>query len=71
MLRPRLEAALSALFAVLTVATAIWPTWFEGLTGLEPDGGSGSTEWGVVIALGAVAVAFGLLARRHLRPATS
>jgi hypothetical protein len=70
MLRPRLEAALCALFAVCTVVTAIWPTWFEGLTGLEPDGGSGSTEWGVVLVLGVVALGFGLIARRDFRLAS-
>jgi polyferredoxin len=70
MLRPRLEAGLFVLFSILTVVTAVWPTWFEGLTGLEPDGGSGSTEWGIVLILGALAVVFGLLARRDYRMAT-
>jgi hypothetical protein len=67
MLRPRLEAALSALFGLLTLVTAMWPDWIEEATGLEPDAGSGSTEWGLVLALGAVTLAFALLARRHHR----
>ena len=71
MVRPRLEAALCALFSVLTVMTAIWPTWIEEITGLEPDGGSGGTEWGFVLVLGVLAIGFGLLARRHHRLATT
>jgi polyferredoxin len=71
MVRPRLEAALCALFSVLTVMTAIWPTWIEGITGLEPDGGSGGTEWGFVLVLGVLALGFGLLARRHYRLAAT
>jgi hypothetical protein len=71
MVRPRLEAASCALFSVLTVMTAIWPTWIEGITGFEPDGGSGETEWGFVLVLGVLAIAFGLLARRHYRLPTT
>jgi polyferredoxin len=70
MLRPRLEAALCALFTALTIITVIWPTWIERLTGLEPDGGSGAAEWGIVLVLGAAALGFGLLARRDFRVAT-
>jgi hypothetical protein len=62
MLRPRLELGLCALFTFMTVLTAVWPTWIERLTGIEPDGGSGATEWGVVVLLAGVALGLGLLA---------
>jgi hypothetical protein len=69
MVRPGLEAALSVLFGVMTVLTVIWPEWIEKLTGLDPDGGSSGTEWGIVLVLGAAAVSLALLSRRHFRPA--
>lgn len=58
------EAVTAALFAVITVVTVLWPDWIEGLTTLEPDAGSGSAEWGLVLASGAVAVIAATLARR-------
>ena len=70
MIRARLELALSALFAALTVATLIWPTWIESLTGLEPDRGTGETEWWIVVLLGLVTIALGALAARDFRAAT-
>jgi hypothetical protein len=51
--------------------TAVWPTWIEALTGLDPDGGNGALEWLVVVVFGVVGVASGLLARHHFRPARS
>lgn len=69
MIRARLEAVLAALFAIAAAATAIWPTWIEDLTGLEPDKGTGETEWWLVVVLGAAALAAGMLARRDLRAA--
>jgi len=67
MLRARIEIALAALLAVATIATAIWPTWIEGLFGLEPDGGSGETEWWIVAVLAVATIATAALARRDLR----
>jgi hypothetical protein len=55
------------LFTLASIATAIWPTWIETLTRLEPDGGSGETEWQIVIALGAAALVAAVLARRDHR----
>lgn len=57
------EGLLAVLFALAAAATAIWPHWIEQLTGLEPDGGSGSAEWGLVVALGCVSVAAAGLSR--------
>jgi hypothetical protein len=67
MLRARLEVVLAVLFALGAVATMIWPTWIESLTGLEPDRGTGEAEWWLVALLGLAAVATALLARRDLR----
>ncbi len=65
------ELLLAAAAAVLAIATAIRPDWIEGLTGLDPDAGSGSAEWAVtlVLALAAVALAIGArFTRSALRP---
>jgi hypothetical protein len=70
-LRTRLEVVLCTLFAVLTVLTVVWPSWIEGLTGLEPDAGNGTVEWLIVLLFGLIAVGLGLRARhdyRHVRP---
>jgi hypothetical protein len=66
-MRVRLELILAMVFAVAAVASAIWPTWIESLTGLEPDSGSGEAEWWIVIALGAAALIAAALARRDYR----
>jgi hypothetical protein len=66
-LRARIEIVLSALLGMATIVTAVWPTWIEGLFGLEPDGGSGETEWWIVAMLAVVTVATAVLARRDLR----
>jgi len=73
-LRVRIEIVLSALLGLATIVTAIWPMWIEGLFGLEPDGGTGETEWWIVAVLAVVTVATAALARRDLgavRPPTS
>jgi hypothetical protein len=57
------EAALasgSGFFFLLTLATR---EWIEALTRWDPDGGNGSVEWLVVLALLAATVLFGLIAR--------
>jgi hypothetical protein len=69
MLRARVETVLSVLFAIGTVATLIWPTWLETLTGLEPDQGTGEAEWWLVLLLGAAALVTAALARRDYRGA--
>jgi hypothetical protein len=76
MLRARLELAAAVVSAVLAVATFIWPTWIESLSGLEPDGGSGESEWWVALIFAAVSLALIILARRdrrafRSRPATA
>jgi hypothetical protein len=61
------ELGLAVVFAFLAIVTAIWPTWLESMTGLEPDSGTGETEWGIVAVFGLVAVIAGVLARRDYR----
>lgn len=69
MLRARIEAVLALACGILALITLIWPTWIEEMTGLDPDAGSGETEWGFVAVLGAFAVVAALLARRDYRRA--
>jgi hypothetical protein len=69
MLRARLETVLAAAAALLAVLTAVRPTWIEAVTRLDPDGGSGAAEWGLVAVLAMVALAGALLARRDYRAA--
>jgi hypothetical protein len=52
---------------VLGLLTIFWHDWIEMLTGLDPDQHNGSAEWLLVAGLLAVAVAMGLVARRHWR----
>jgi hypothetical protein len=46
-----IEAALAALTACLFVLTLITREWIEAITGWDPDGGSGSLEWGLLVVL--------------------
>jgi hypothetical protein len=63
------ELTLAVLSSVLFLLTLVWRDWIEKLTGLDPDGGSGSVEWVVVALLFAVAVWLSVLARREWRAA--
>jgi len=65
MLRSWTEAVAAGVLALAAGATAIWPHWLESLTGFEPDGGDGGTEWGLVAGLAAAGAACALAARRH------
>jgi hypothetical protein len=60
----KIDAFFAGMFALGTLLTALFPPWIEAF-GLEPDGGSGSAEWGIVAVLGVVALTAGLLSRRH------
>jgi hypothetical protein len=63
------EAGLSAIAALLAVVTTVVPDWIELLTGADPDYGSGSAEWSIVVLLAlasaALAAMAGLKSRRH------
>lgn len=69
MLKPRIETALSVLFAGLAITTAFWPAWIETVFRVDPDAGDGAAEWLVVAVLGVAAIAAFILARRDYRTA--
>jgi hypothetical protein len=71
MLRRRFwaESALGVISAAALVLTAAWPDWIEGVFGVDPDGGSGSLEWAIVVVLVVCAVVLPLMARREWRRA--
>jgi hypothetical protein len=63
------EVGLGAISAVLLIITAAWPDWIEKVLGIDPDGGSGSLEWAIVIVLAVCAVTLPLLAGNEWRRA--
>jgi hypothetical protein len=67
MIKARLELAFAVVFAVLATVTAIWPTWLETVTGMDPDGGSGETEWAIIAVFAIVAVVAAALSWRAYR----
>ena len=58
-----LEIGLAVATASLALLTVLTAEWIEVVFGLDPDGGSGRLEWGVVGALAVAAAGFALLAR--------
>jgi hypothetical protein len=48
------EMALAILFALLTIATAVYKSWIEFVFGVDPDRGSGALEW-LIVATAAIA----------------
>jgi len=69
--RVQLEAAVALCAGILGILTVFWRDWIEVLTGWDPDQHNGTAEWVVVAGLLAVAVAMGLVARRHWRLLTA
>ena len=65
--RVRLEMAVALAAGILGLVTIFWHDWIEMLTGIDPDQHNGSVEWLIVAVLLAIAVAMGLVARRHWR----
>ena len=61
-------AALAGMF--LALLTLAWPEWIEEIFGVEPDGGNGMAEWGIVLACFAIAAGLALTARREWRRAS-
>ena len=64
-----IEIVLASISATCLAATLVWPHWIEDLTGLEPDGGDGSTEWGWAVAFCVATVACIVAARRTFKRA--
>jgi DMSO/TMAO reductase YedYZ heme-binding membrane subunit len=61
--RFRIEVALSSVCGFLFLLTLVWRDWIEGVFGWDPDHHSGSLEWGILIVLLAVTIAFAVHAR--------
>jgi hypothetical protein len=61
------EAVVAAVSGLLALLTLVTREWVELLFGVDPDGGDGSLEWLVVVALAVVALVLGALARVELR----
>ena len=61
------ELALSLLSAALTALTIAWPDWMEGIFEIDPDEGSGSSEWVIALAFIVVTVLLSVLTRRTWR----
>jgi hypothetical protein len=55
-LRLCVEAGVGACSASLLALTLVWPDWIERFAGLQPDGGDGSVEWGLVAFFSALSV---------------
>jgi hypothetical protein len=64
MIRFRIELVLASTFLLLTVVTAVWPTWIEGIFEVSPDAGSGQSEWLISAVFGLLALTAAVLARR-------
>ncbi len=58
-----IECTLAFVSGILLVLTLFWHNWIEVLFGVEPDGGDGSFERALVVALIGVMVTFSVLAR--------
>lgn len=63
------ELVAGAASAALALLTLITREWVELIFGVDPDGGDGSLEWLLVVALGVAALVLGLLARSEWRRA--
>ena len=70
--RAALRTVAAVAFGVLTIAFLLEPTWVEGTTGAEPDGGSGAFELLLALVAGlatlALSVGAGRAWRRVLAP---
>ena len=61
------EAGLACAAGLLAVLTLFSPEWIEELFDADPDAGSGSLEWLIVVALALAAVILAVLARVEWR----
>jgi hypothetical protein len=62
-----LTATLGSLSGLLAIATLVHRDWIEEVFGVDPDGGNGSLEWVLVVALLVAAILLGGAARREWR----
>ena len=66
-----IETGLAVLCGFLGLLTLVWRDWLEALSGFDLDHHNGSLEWAIVVALLAVSVALGRLARAERRRTVS
>ena len=64
-----LESVLALITGSLAAVTLFWPQWIETVFGVDPDKGSGSAEWLVVVVLLFITVLFAGRARFEWRRA--
>jgi len=62
-----IELALSLVSAFLTALTVAWPDWIEGIFEVDPDAGTGSSEWGITLAFVVATVMLAALTGRTWR----
>ena len=62
-----IEAGLAVGSGFLLLLTLVNGEWIEASFRVDPDGGSGSLEWLIVVALLGASLVFGLLARVEWR----
>lgn len=62
-----IETALAGVTGFLTILTLITREWIEAVFNADPDGGDGSLEWLIVVALAVVTVVLAVLARLEWR----
>jgi hypothetical protein len=65
------EVVLSVVSGVSLVLSLVWKEWIEMLTGLDPDNGSGSAEWAVVVLSALTLITFATLSRFEWRRAAA
>jgi hypothetical protein len=65
------EAVIAVVGLILLALTLITREWFELLTGLDPDGRSGTLETALVVALLVISAASTFAARRDYQRAAS
>jgi len=58
-----LEGTLACVTGLLLLLTLVWRNWIESTFGVDPDHGSGSSEWVIVGFLAVATVALVVLAR--------
>lgn len=65
--RAPVETAVAVATGLLVPATLLWPDWIEVAFGVDPDHGSGTAEWAVVLILVATTLMASIAARRDWR----
>lgn len=66
-LRFWIEAGAALISGCLFLVTLFWRNWIELVFGMDPDAGSGSLEWSIVLVAAILTVALVTLARQEWR----